>query len=1857
MDIVEPKTLTSLSPLKISIRVYKSPKEAPGLVTLESVYGFTTFADLKRQIWLSQHGTPEWAPTRIFIAKEQPDDTGLYTPLDMTWGDQTDLINGVESPFKNPGKPNPHLVDSQGNKKAVYPTINEGALIETVFHDPSVKYIVDVWTLDSLVQAIDTTIGNPGVFDGYIKLYFPRIESIAEAKKAKTDSYPAARDYIVQRVDRIKNISKILSDEKIKETEGFHLDILRMWKGCIAEYPGVESKSLEMLFYEFKTSKDLPFLRYYPEKGRGSPLLKLATGPSGFPVIKDKGMLATFMSEEPPKEYGAVLIAKIPFTSLATQEIKQKQNVALTISWFNDLHCSCSVILEAPRKDMPLGVEVVREAQTLLRKALASLYPKIDIDLVELSAEFSIHIKGDKKLEKKDLLERVPFFSPFLEESTSQYKDATKLQLKWKAVNNYEQEGAVFSYLTKLVNEEDEEGDLDERFGIWAKSIAKEFDRSEKDAKALVSEWYRRRSEVVPAGDSIVSANNTGVDIDITISHPIFKVAFIGIDSKQTFERVTSIVKAFLYYPTPEPALAAVPEAPKAPVVEAMPKAAVEAKGLNTKRPMWQGMIAAMAGMAGEEESGDEEEDADDEEAPQAKPVQAAFDGKKTKLEPLNEFHKKQLDYYDAKLFGYSQGDKLKVYSRTCQASSARQPNVLVAEQVDELMRDYGTDIEWVFLPPPTDIILNVKDLDVRQINEALTKNGLGRVLDEMPKKKKEDLKKILEDHLCTLPGPQGQFCKIFKERNEKKPGYVSLEEDFGNRPLWYVARAGSNPEKPLYFICAEYWCVKDKKPILPSEYKATKTRAGLLKEANSCPFCGGKEIFENKSPKMGETVLRRKEKSQGVIHDVVGYINNIHPQKFALPCCFTGAKISQAQPDEGTIALPVDKRGIRTAQEDAGPIKPKAEAKADEDGGDEDGEAAIEVEAYEDDKLTKNLRKAFTEYVLGADSRQLGAGKIALCPQSLDQILGQDSSKSVGKIVGVAQHFKSTVKTFARFGLGNHPSSPGLSFLELLGFYLGNLQRAGKAQMKGAKFDLPTIIKPAAVLNILFPDLPEEKDIDKIKDDKERAEKKETLKFLVKFRRAFERANYGNLVQEFAAAAPKEELTQYKLERFAREQGFVLPFNRDHIERFARAWFNFVDYMKSYNDAKDLRYLEGLFAQPDVIFPQGLLLVIFEAGKDADGNPNVRIRCPDYGVSEYSQKNRPPVAFIWHEYNVYEPLIYIEGLEKQDKKGKQESLILTTLHAEDPKFTRANRDVQQFVSDFITQFISSTEGCGRFSSPSHPWMPDISSSNVPKISELLSIKASELKDHVCSHILRDRSNRLVGVIYTNKADSTEVFVPALEDGSMGLNLKTKYDVEGLPIPTLEALLTFLMPVSKKGFASKFIGLKPVGLRFNTQGDSENREQKFCALELSCGALIPFVPFEIDKAVRHYQFAELKKHQRKIADYTNVSKGLDTEKRGVFPWYDDIRFLSTMGTSASDKFDVVPESIIEESYYYLRISLSEWLQQKDRDAKFILKQLRALRTSKLPLYELRRRADILLEPLIHNWIDVSKHDQTITQLSLLRKNCIVEHSEGTCKTNPLCSWVDGGCKIHPGKSEKIPDVKVYFTNRIVDELMRYSASAEEILNGKVPRIRAPMGSVKTADTVITSKYKIRDLRDEFGLDYVPKDEFTAGLTYPEDIHDDELGRPARPDLIELPLDWMKTFSRAPLEPDADRIAATLKHFTKTKYSLIVAKIIEIKKKKGLPETKTINWNDADWFCLAEILKVNIIITEYNNELQTTRPTKRFRSDTQNYMVVFIAGKPEVLVPAKIPILQKHLPTKIQTWLDSSFALTWDQAKE
>jgi hypothetical protein len=82
----------------------------------------------------------------------------------------------------------------------------------------------------------------------------------------------------------------------------------------------------------------------------------------------------------------------------------------------------------------------------------------------------------------------------------------------------------------------------------------------------------------------------------------------------------------------------------------------------------------------------------------------------------------------------------------------------------------------------------------------------------------------------------------------------------------------------------------------------------------------------------------------------------------------------------------------------------------------------------------------------------------------------------------------------------------------------------------------------------------------------------------------------------------------------------------------------------------------------------------------------SVKVKCPEYGVSEYSKLVKPPLAFIWYDRasDVYEPIIYVEGISKKDKKDKQQFMVLTTYHESDAKFPIIDKSVQESLSDFI---------------------------------------------------------------------------------------------------------------------------------------------------------------------------------------------------------------------------------------------------------------------------------------------------------------------------------------------------------------------------------------------------------------------------------------------------------------------------------------------------------------------------------------------------------------------------------------------
>ena len=255
-NIVEPKRHSTLESFKIHV-----VSKTPGFdeIVLDKQYGFTTVADLKRRVWVHHKGNPEWSPNRLFIAMAKGT---LFSPLDMTWSDRTTLSEGVPNPFVFDGTPDNRLVDAQGNPKAITPSLNEGLLLETIFREQEAPITVYVWTLESIVKFLvekkHTDLEKPGILEGYIKMYFPKLTSVEDVLTPKDEAYKAAADYIEQRDERLEEINATLKDRTLKDKEPFRLRLMRRWKGIIKKQ---QIKTLDILFYEFNVSEAVPFSR------------------------------------------------------------------------------------------------------------------------------------------------------------------------------------------------------------------------------------------------------------------------------------------------------------------------------------------------------------------------------------------------------------------------------------------------------------------------------------------------------------------------------------------------------------------------------------------------------------------------------------------------------------------------------------------------------------------------------------------------------------------------------------------------------------------------------------------------------------------------------------------------------------------------------------------------------------------------------------------------------------------------------------------------------------------------------------------------------------------------------------------------------------------------------------------------------------------------------------------------------------------------------------------------------------------------------------------------------------------------------------------------------------------------------------------------------------------------------------------------------------------------------------------------------------------------------------------------------------------------------------------------------------
>jgi len=159
---------------------------------------------------------------------------------------------------------------------------------------------------------------------------------------------------------------------------------------------------------------------------------------------------------------------------------------------------------------------------------------------------------------------------------------------------------------------------------------------------------------------------------------------------------------------------------------------------------------------------------------------------------------------------------------------------------------------------------------------------------------------------------------------------------------------------------------------------------------------------------------------------------------------------------------------------------------------------------------------------------------------------------------------------------------------------------------------------------------------------------------------------------------------------------------------------------------------------------------------------------------------------------------------------------------------------------------------------------------------------------------------------------------------------------------------------------------------------------------------------------------------------------------------------------------------IEDVYQHLRLSFSTWLSSAGA-GRDIREALYDVLKSVLPLYEKRKRIDILLEDKITNWLEPRTDSHEDTEIGFLRVDCLVQ---GESECSGRCKWKSESktCRIHSPATVKPNGILLQVPRllylRLVDELIRYASRREEIFSRQVPRLTIRKEAQRQGDQYI-----------------------------------------------------------------------------------------------------------------------------------------------------------------------------------------------
>ena len=1664
-----PSLRESIPTGQIQVMLHTRRGQPPIELTLINMFPFMTLQDIKLALYNELKHDDSALPEFVYLATHGPAPGKAYiggrtAPVDFSWNfpglsATAPFLNAA--PFELAAGAIPidgRFVDSAGQRRILAPIQRERLTIEDAFFKRGLTAGDEVPTLHAyLYKDLMAALEGPkppseATWNGRIAPLFPHLtmETAGNVAEFRVRGQRLATIFTRRQQFLVKLESLLDQNLPLIPISLAGIRFLRLTWSKKKEIPGIEAQ-----FYEASVNERRPFMRLIPTEGSGISKVYLKDGKT--PDIQDPQLIVNWSMERNPTPEQDYAFAKI----LVRRGLSNVPPIYATLRLFND--GSADAVVEPPKgvKKLDPSVDLSTYGETLLEGLTDLPYLSTLPDIGNASMVLGVKLRREATdiLTARSIRKRLPVFQAFFQEIAPLPGERPLIMLRFKLVSNFATEDRIQTFITQVMNRKLLKGE-----GVTSELVelvADEFQIDIAEARRRVADKLQAQGEValvVPETKDYMLQYNPGIDVAIYAQHPFYTFHLYRVDGVENLQRIVTAL-SLMISAEPEDLMVSVKAATelgRAEVAEASANAVAAVATENVVVPIddefvfenVDGEVAAgeAAGEAAQATAQPPIEDAEDvggaDELPDYFDELIDFDADE-EAEPITLAEEQAAAAVSvaAKREGTPYQEPSNV-GRVTETPAPVPPTPVVAPAT-QLRKEIAAAVVQ-----PRDELVGIPTVDARAADEAAENaaeaaattagtKDIGIAQFFIQKLQEADMRLFRYDkthpsltrYVSMCQPTYGRQPAVLNEekfqamREEYEKDGITffvypLDPDEPDKPegevekdYFTVLRYGTTPKNQNYYICSRYFCTRDEIIILEKDLDGDEMRrpVGAKKKPGECPFCRGKIIRSKKVPGPNETIIERVTARGSVKRHLFIRLpgkTTPHPEGFYLPCCFleeVPVRFKSPAFDKYREWGVAPKPGEMKA---SGPV---GEAMLEEGSDEEEGpvgavgprgEAGYPILDY-----YVTMAGVTRKYIVGAEKLPLEVGNVM-------RERGKDArgEPQIGLLPTLLDPYfdQDPTQLVSRAFNPQKIKPDGRGFLRI----------GVENRLRNQNDSLLAAIAPFFLKNTA-----------------------QQMKALLLERippRVFLSLNYGTLALEFYdpvdVVMDKELLERESLRSWASDylEVDLSQENEAAIRRARMSYETFRVWLEGTDDKKEFRHLALLLAQsgllrgstrPGITF---IVLDILKSGK-------VDVRCPPFGYNaDIMAKN--DVGFLLHHWSgIWEPIFYV------DNRGPEERGIdIFTLLFQQSNAAQWPKIVSKRLQEYTSQCSSSARGAYTSQSKINPL------SMIPaSLAKRVLVKDPRVS---FEGVVRDSYNHLAALVFKEKArpDAGFIPLPVADDGELMFTkqLFMDWDDPAFQRAPIDVVLQFYKTHIESRF-SLYPGFSPMRIVKGRATDAIE------AVQLRNGLYVPCAPPSSEEAA-----ATLAGKPTVIVDEMewSINHQISLEEKEL-----DL-------PGEKERMDILE---FQEVFEHLRLTFSNWLATNPDSGTF-RKQIEQViynrQLPRLPLYERRKRLEILLAPRVAKWITTEYTDEDLTrakEVSLLRVDCRLK-DKGGC--GGRCVWrqgpenTEGRCLLHAPIEAQLgeDDTKVSAPRvlllRLIEELLRYGERSRQLLTQDVSRL-------------------------------------------------------------------------------------------------------------------------------------------------------------------------------------------------------------